>query len=116
MDKGVKMKYLDKVRVISDKYEKEGVQKGDVGHILSAEIRYNTFDFYLENPITKGDDLCCAVYVGDLELVESAEITDEEILEALSGHDPNWWCKVENGYILNLKGERKNKTPYDYSS
>lgn len=28
----------------------------------------------------------------------------------------DWWCKVEDGYIVNLKGEKKNKTPYDYDS
>jgi len=37
-------------------------------------------------------------------------------LEDLPGNDPNWWCKVEDGYITNLKGERKNKIPYDYNS
>ncbi|MBQ9103524.1 MAG: hypothetical protein IJY57_00325 [Clostridia bacterium] len=110
------MKYLDKVKIISNKYEKDGIFKGDVGHILSAEIRFNTFDFYRENPQTKEDDLCAAVFVGDLELIESSNITDSELLEALSGHNPNWWCKVENGYILNLKGEKKNKIPYDYNS
>ena len=110
------MKYLDKVRVISDKYEKEGIKKGDIGHILSAEIRLGTFDFYREDPITKADDLCAAVAIADLELVESSSVTDEEILQALAGNDPNWWCKVEDGYIVNLKGERKNKIPYDYNS
>ena len=26
------------------------------------------------------------------------------------------WCKVEDGYIINLKGEKKNKIPFDYES
>lgn len=116
MGKGIIMKYLDRVRVISNKYEKDGIKKGDEGHILSAEIRFGTFDFYRENPLTKEDDLCAAIRIEDLELIESAQITDEEILEALSGHNPNWWCKVEDGYIVNLKGEKKNKIPYDYDS
>ena len=110
------MKYLDKVRVISNDYEKDGIKKGDVGHILSAEIRYGTFDFYKENPETKADDLCSAIKIKDLELVESSDITDEEIIKALSKNNPSWWCKVENGYIVNLKGERKNKIAYDYDS
>ena len=110
------MKYLDKVRVITDKYRSQGISKGDVGHILNAEIRYGTFAFYRENPITKADDLCVAVFVGDLEVVRSSDITDAEILEDLPGNDPNWWCKVEEGYIINLKGEQKNKIPYDYNS
>lgn len=49
-------------------------------------------------------------------LVASRGPSDEDILEDLPGHDPAWWCKVEDGYILNLKGERKNKIPYDYDS
>lgn len=110
------MKYLDRVRVITNKYESEGIKEGDEGHILSAEIRYNAFDFYREDPITKADDICALVHVEDLELVESANISDESILEALANHDPNWWCKVEDGFIKNLKGEKKNKIPYDYNS
>ena len=43
-------------------------------------------------------------------------MTDEAILEDLPNHDPEWWCKVEDGYIWNLKGEKKNKIPYDYDS
>lgn len=34
---------------------------------------------------------------------------DEVILSDLPGYDPNWLCKVEDGYIKNLKGEKKNK-------
>ncbi len=110
------MKYLDRVRVISDKYEKEGIKKGDEGHILSAEIRRCAFDFYREDPITFADDICAAIHVGDLELVTSSNIDDNAIFKALPSADINWWCKVENGYIINLKGERKNKIPYDYDS
>ena len=110
------MKYLDRVRVITDKYEKDGIKKGDEGHILSAEIRYNSFDFYREDPITFADNISAAIFVGDLELVNSSNITDEDILEALANHDPNWWCKVEDGFIKNLKGDKKNIIPYDYNS
>lgn len=109
------MKYLDRVRVITNDYEKFGIFKGDEGHILSAEIRNGTFDFY-KNPDTLADEKCAAVKIQDLEIVTDFKIPDKTILEALSGNDPNWWCKVENGYILNLKGERKNKIPYDYNS
>ncbi len=110
------MKYLDRVRVISDAYEKEGVKRGDEGHILNAAIRYGTFDFYREDPVTFADDICAAVKVGVVEWVRDAGMTDEQILEDLPNHDPAWWCKVEDGYIWNLKGERKNKIPYDYDS
>ena len=33
------MKWLDEVRVITDKYEEYGVKKGDVGTIIFAWIR-----------------------------------------------------------------------------
>ena len=49
-------------------------------------------------------------------VVGVAQGVSEDILEDLPDHDPAWWCKVEDGYILNLKGERKNKIPYDYNS
>ena len=56
------------------------------------------------------------IFVGDLKVVRSSDLNDEDILKDLPGHNPEWWCKVEDGYILNLKGERKNKIPYDYNS
>ncbi|MCM1042819.1 MAG: hypothetical protein NC350_01245 [Corallococcus sp.] len=43
-------------------------------------------------------------------------VTDEYLLKELSAQDTRWWCKVEDGYILNLKDERKNKIPYKYDS
>ena len=110
------MKFLDRVRIISDDYEEYGIKRGDEGHILSAEIRYGTFDFYREDPETGADDRCAAVKVGDVELVKSANLTDQELLNGLANHDLEWWCKVEDGYIWNLKGEKKNKIPYDYDS
>ena len=111
------MKYLDKVKVIVNRpeYEKHGVYKDMVGEIIMSEIRYNKFEvvFFDEN----GQDFAYVeIYVGDLELVEDFGMTDEDILEDLPKHDPHWWCKVENGYILNLLGEKKNKIPYDYES
>ena len=56
------------------------------------------------------------INVSDLELVKDNKITDSAILEALPKKNPKWWCKVENGYIINLLGEKKNKIPYDYNS
>ncbi|MCM1042586.1 MAG: hypothetical protein NC350_00005 [Corallococcus sp.] len=77
------------------------------------EIRNNTFEVEF---FDLKDDFAIEAFVGDLEVTQEAPVTDEEILEDLPKHDPRWWCKVENGYILNLKGERKNKIPYDYNS
>ena len=47
---------------------------------------------------------------------KSTSVTDDDILEDLPQHDTRWWCKVEDGYILNLLGEKKNKEPYKYNS
>ena len=109
------MQYLDDVRLISDKYESKGCSKGARGTIILAEMRYNTFlvEFF---GIPDKEDPFLAIHVADLELVRSAGMTDEILLDALAGKDPHWWCKVEDGYILNLLGERKNKIPYDYES
>ena len=109
------MKWLDKVKVLTDKYEREGVKKGAVGTIIMSEIRYNEFEVVFSHE--DGRDYAeIEIFVGDLEVVRSSDITDADILEDLPGKNPDWWCKVENGYILNLKGERKNKIPYDYNS
>ncbi len=109
------MKYLDKVRVINNNYIKHGIKKGAVGTIILSEIRTNSFDVVFSLP--NGQDYAeTPIDIQDLELVKDWGMSDEAILEDLPKHDPNWWCKVEEGYILNLKGERKNKIPYDYNS
>ena len=54
--------------------------------------------------------------IKDLELIEEGIATDEMILDALPQNNPRWWCKVEDGYILNLLGEKKNKEPYKHNS
>ena len=44
------MKYLDRVRILSDDYEEYGIKRGGEGHLLNAEIRYGTFLFFRDNP------------------------------------------------------------------
>lgn len=109
------MKWLDQVEVLTDKYEKQGVKKGAIGTIIMSEIRYNEFEVVFSDH-TGADYAMIEVFVGDMKVTRSSDITDESILKDLPGNNPNWWCKVEDGYILNLKGERKNKIPYDYDS
>lgn len=109
------MKYLDRVRILTDDYEKHGIRKGDEGHIMNAEIRYGTFLFYREDPATLADDKSAAIKIEHMEVVESSDMTDEDILDALPLHNPEWGCKVEDGYILNLKGEKLNKYAYNYT-
>ena len=109
------MKWLDEVKVLTDKYEDKGVEKGAIGTIIMSEIRYNQYEVVFSDKDGR-DYAMIEIFVGDLEVVRSSNMTDEDILEDLPGHNPNWWCKVEDGYILNLKGERKNKIPYDYNT
>lgn len=126
------MKFLDSVRLAKDneKYKKEGLTKGMLGTIVGAEIRYNSFfvsfsdqriydkSFMCEekNVFSLKDDILCEICIEDLELVKDNKATDEQILEELPLKNSSWWCKVENGFILNLKGERKNKIPFNYNS
>ncbi len=107
------MKWLDTVKVITNKYENQGVKKGAVGTIIFAWLRNDKFEVVFSNKDGK-DYAEILIHVQDLEVVKSSNMTDEDILEDLPLHDPHWWCKVENGYILNLKGEKKNTKPYEY--
>lgn len=111
------MKLYDTIRltVDRDEYAAIGVGKGSIGAIVLPEIRYNSFEveFY---EAKKGCLPLLPVYIGDMEVVEESKTTDEGILAELPNHNPEWCCKVVDGYIVNLKGERKNKIPYDYES
>ena len=112
------MKYFDKVKVVVEKkeYIKDNIHKGEIGIIWLPEIRENTFYVCFDNNDEFNWYKYCEIKIEDLELLEDGQCNNEEILEALPNNDPNWWCKVENGFILNLKGEKKNKIPYDYES
>lgn len=126
------MKLFDKIKVVKDceYYNKNGVFKGRIGRINSAEIRDNCFEvvfiderFYDknfkwtdENMLTIQDDIFLEIPIEDLEVVEKSNETDENILESIPLKNKEWWCKVEDGYIMNLLGEKKNKIPYDYNS
>ena len=126
------MKLFDEVRVIKDKekYNNWGVYKGMIGTIIDAEIRFNAFQVIFtderskdkefmsveENIFKLNDDIVEYIDIEDLEVVKESDVSDEYILENLPKKYPNWYCKVENGYIVNLQGEKKNKIPYDYNS
>ncbi len=126
------MQYLDKVEVLRDReeYKKFDVHKGMIGDIISGEIRDNCFEVIFiderckdkeflkndENFELLKDDIVCSVKIEDLKLIEERHASDEWILAELPLNDPKWWCKVENGFIINLLGEHKNKIPYDYNS
>ena len=80
-----------------------------------SELRSNRYEVVFSDK--DGNDYAeIEIFVGDLEVVKSSDVGDEDILRDLLGHNPAWWCKVENGYILNLKREKKNKIPYEFNS
>lgn len=107
------MKYLDSVKVVTDKYKDKGILFGSKGVIISAPIRNNSFEIEVFNV----KDVETFVFkIEELEVEKESNATDNDILEDLPQKDPRWWCKVEDGYILNLLGEKKNKEPYKYNS
>ena len=126
------MKLLDKVRVVRDKeeYKELGVHKGMIGTIIDAEIRFRAFQVGFidervkdkefmsveENIFKLEDDIIEYINIEDLEVIEESDATDEYILKNLPKEYPNWYCKVEDGFIVNLAGEKKNKTAYKYKS
>ena len=112
------MKYFDEVRLVveKEKYKKENIKKGEIGTIWLPEIRDNEFYVCFETGDEHDWYKYCCIEINDLELVKEGDITDEDLLEELPKNNPKWWCKVEDGYIKNLLGEKKNKIPYDYNS
>lgn len=127
------MKIYDDVKVIRDReeYKAEGVFKGMEGYIVMPEIRDNSFlvcfidevfkkennpEWFAEHLGEIKDDIFCIIKIEDLELVKDNGSTDKEILRELPKNNSCWWCKVEDGFILNLNGKKKNKIPYDYNS
>ena len=112
------MKYFDKVKFIGNEknYLKYDVKTNEIGRIIQPEIRDSSFLVVFIDPNFIEDDRFAVIKIEDLELIEESKISDEQILLDLPKQDPHWWCKVENGYILNLLGEKKNKIPFDYNS
>lgn len=112
------MKFLDEVRIsrINESYKKKGINTKMTGTIIEAAIRGNEFLIVFVAKNMYDDDIIIPIKITDLELVKDNNTSDDIILEDLPKNNPKWWCKVENGYIMNLLGEKKNKIPYDYNS
>lgn len=124
------MKYLDDVRVVTDNYKSQGVIKGMIGTIIEADIRWNSFfvifqdqrvydDKFMSNQqniLTLKDDICIGIKIEDLELVKDNKCLDAMIYASLPDNHKDCWCKVEEGFILNLEGKRKNKIAFNYKS
>lgn len=124
------MKLLDDVKVINDNYKSNGITKGMIGTIIDADIRWESFyvcfqdqrvynkEFmqHKDNILKLKNDICWGIKIKDLEVVRDNKATDEIIKDSLPENKKDWWCKVENGFIINLNGEKKNKIPYDFNS
>ena len=112
------MKYFDKVKLVKEreKYKNDKIALGEIGIIWLPEIRDNKFYIRFDTEDEYNWYKYSMINIKDLELIQDGGITDEQILNSLPKNDPKWWCKVEDGYIINLLGERKNKVPYDYNS
>ena len=101
-----------------------------IGTIIDADIRWESFYICFqdqrvydekfmsnkENIFDLKDDICCAIKIEDLELVKDGNCSDKTIKNSLPENHKDWWCKVEDGFIVNLKGKKKNKIAYDYKS
>lgn len=120
------MKLFDEVRVKNNKYSKYNVFKGMVGTIIDAGIMFRAFQVCFVDERTKKEgfdyendkweDIVEYIEIADLEIVNESDVTDEYILENLPNQNPICFCKVVDGYIVNLKGDKLNKVPFDYSS
>ena len=109
------MKLLDDIVVLNDNYINKGIKKGAEGTIIANPIRNN--EFLVEIFGLEDDDMpIYPIKICDMQVTKESNLTDEDILEDLPRKNPKWWCKVEDGYIVNLLGERKNSIPYDYDS
>lgn len=118
MGRRMEMKCYDLVKVIKDKenYTKNNIHAGDVGRISEAWIINNCFTVAFDTGNDEDFYNFCEIKIEDLELIEEGWGSDEILLDELPKKDPHWWCKVEDGFIMNLKGDKKNKIPYDYNS
>ncbi|MBQ8431041.1 MAG: hypothetical protein IJX26_03800 [Clostridia bacterium] len=108
------MKYFDIVKVVVDKKEYRDLEIYEemCGEITCPEIQDNCFLVHFTIP----KNLWAWINVADLIVVEDGEESDDVILNQLPNKNPVTWCKVEDGYIINLLGEKKNKIAYDYNS
>ena len=112
------MQEYDKVKVIKERknYTESNITVGMTGTICQPEIQDLSFLVHFEDKKLEDGYEIIPIKIEDLELVENGFANDKILLDEVPNHDKGWWCKVEDGYILNLKGERKNKIPYKYNS
>ncbi len=109
------MKLLDEVKVVNDKYKENGITEGMIGTIIEVDIRWESFyvcfqdqrvydEVFMqnqENIFKLKNDICCGIKIKDLELIKDNNATDAMIKDSLPENHKDWWCKVENGFIVN---------------
>ncbi len=124
------MKLSDDVKVINDNYASQGIKAGAIGTIIEADIRWDEFFVCFQdqrvydeefmknkqNVFKLNGDICLGIKIKDLIVVKDGNKGDDYIYDSLPENHKDCWCKVENGFIINLKGEKKNKTPYKYDT
>ena len=110
------MKLYDKIKVTSDKYEDKNIKKGEIGTIFDPLILHNKFTCIFDNNSNTDWYKFCDIAIEDLELIEEGFATKKMILEELPSPNDSFWCIVEDGFIKNLKGEKKNKIAFEYNS
>ena len=100
------MKYLDDVRILTDKYEKDGVKKGAIGTIILSEIRAETFEVVFSDK-DGWDHAETEIFVGDMEVVKSSHMTDEDIFgknsDIMEYHCQNNPCLKETIFAYSEK-------------
>lgn len=124
------MKLLDEIKVVNDNYKDNGITQGMIGTIIEADIRWNSFYVCFQdqrvynkefmkiqdNILKLQKDICLGIKISDMEVVRESSVDNNEIYNNLPENHKDCWCKVENGFIVNLKDEKKNSIPYCYNS
>ena len=124
------MKLLDEIKVVNDNYKDNGITQGMIGTIIEADIRWNSFYVCFQdqrvynkefmkiqdNILKLQKDICLGIKISDMEVVRESNVDNNEIYNNLPENHKDCWCKVENGFIVNLKDEKKNSIPYCYNS
>ncbi len=105
------MRYLDTVKINTTKYERDNIPYGAMGIICAAPIWNNCFQVEFFNNIKEEP---VSIDIDDLDLVQSSGADEDELIENLPNYNPRLWCIVEDGFIYNLLGEKKNEFAYDY--
>lgn len=105
-----------KIKKDADYLVKQGVHSGREGKIIEPEIENGCFRVLFIDRFYKEPDIIADVKIEHLELVEYGFASDDILLEEIGARSGEKWCKVVNGFIMNIVGDKKNKVAFDYNS